>query len=156
MCIRDREHSHVSFWLKDSQLFPVLSTGQVLYNRPWSEGRIDKPILSHWRSKEGIIELSSELNKLNESVLSLISEITITPTIVDPYRLTLFMIDGFEVRTSIRNFAQNISLYPHYVEQAKADGKTEMILNLFDAKWSEEPVLNSASDAENEDTEREE
>jgi cell division protein FtsQ len=134
------EYPVVSYWLKDNELFPILSSGHVLLNRPWINKRVDRPILSGWPHKEGLVELSHELSKLSPAVRNTISEITLTPIVSDPYRLTLYMVDGNEVRTSIRKFAENMSWYPHFVKQVEAEGKKEAIFNLLDAKWFEDPT----------------
>jgi cell division protein FtsQ len=141
LAIEFTEHPVVAFWLKDNELYPVLSTGHILFARPWNDGRVQHPILSGWPTKEGVIELSAEINKLPTSVQRHISEITLTPIMSDPYRLSLYMTDGYEVRTSIRKFAENMSWYPHIVEQAKEDGADEVIINLLDAKWYEDPTI---------------
>jgi cell division protein FtsQ len=130
----------VAFWYKENELYPILSSGHVLLNRPWTTNRVERPIISNWPTKEGIIELSRELEKLPLSVAEKISEITMTPIISDPYRLTLYMVDGYEVRTSIRNFAENMSWYPYFVRQTVEEGKKEGIFYLLDGKWYEDPT----------------
>lgn len=135
-----KEFPVVSYWLQDNQLFPVLSSGQILLNRPWINKRVDRPILSGWTHKEGLPELSKELEKLPLSISGRISEITSTPLKSDPYRLILYMEDGNEVRTSIRKFAESMSWYPDLVEQAEMEGYKEKIFNLLDAKWIEDPT----------------
>lgn len=139
-----KEFKMVAFWLDDDDLYPVLSTGDILFHRPWNEFRIMQPIFTHWPHKEGLIELSSELEKLKVSVSQKISEISSTPTSTDPYRLTLYMDDGYEVRTSIRHFADNMNLYFKAVDQAQAEGRTEGILYLFDGDggWLSSPEPN--------------
>jgi cell division protein FtsQ len=139
--IKVTEFPIVSYWLEDNQLFPILSSGHILLNRPWLNKRVDRPILSEWAHKEGLVELSNELSKLPHSVQDRISEIMLTPVVSDPYRLTLYMVDGNEVRTSIRKFAENMAWYPSIVaEQAEAGGKQEGIYNLFEGKWYEDPT----------------
>lgn len=135
-----QEYPIVSFWLEDNQLYPVISSGYILMNRPWKLQRVNHPILNEWPNKDGLIELSRELNKLSLFVRSRISEIRLTPIVSDPYRLAVYMIDGYEVRTSIRNFAENMSWYPHYVELARLEGEEEGIFYLLDGKWYVNPT----------------
>lgn len=146
------EYPVVALWEEDQTLYPILSTGQILMHHPWKEKRVLNPILTDWQTKEGIIELSKELEKLPKPLTELISEIRLTPIVSDPYRLTLYMQDGFEVRTTIRKFAENLSWYPHYVEQVKADGMPIGIIYLLDAKWYVDPTLIPVPDEESEET----
>lgn len=138
--IKVKEFPITSYWLQDNQLFPVISSGEILLNRPWINNRVDRPILSNWKNKEGLPELSKELERLPLSISGRISEITSAPIISDPYRLILYMEDGYEVRTSIRNFAENMSFYPDFVEQVELEGNQEGIFNLLDGKWFEDPT----------------
>lgn len=135
------EYPVVAFWNEDHQFYPILTSGHILLNRPWPQQRIERPILSGWPHKEGLIELSAELGQLSPSVSRRISEIVLTPILSDPYRLTLYMIDGYEVRTSIRKFAENMSWYPEMVEQALGEGSEGGIFYLLDGKWYEDPHL---------------
>jgi cell division protein FtsQ len=159
--IQITEYPVVALWAEDQALYPILSTGQILMHHPWGNKRVLYPILTDWQTKEGIIELSQELERLPPALSDLISEIRLTPIFSDPYRLTLYMQDGFEVRTSIRKFAENLSWYPHYVEQVKADGMPVGIIYLLDAKWYVDPtqlpvtVEGSERDEEEQDTETE-
>jgi len=155
LTIEITEHPYTSFWLENDQLYPVLSTGHILLHRPWTNGRVDKPILSNWPNKEGLIELNAELSKLPTAVLVRISEITLTPIISDPYRLKVFMTDGFEVRTTIRKFAENLSYYPHYVEQLVTEGKKEGIIHLFEGKWYEQPSKEDGTEESNDEAKEE-
>jgi cell division protein FtsQ len=153
--IEIQEFPIVSYWLEDNQLYPILSSGQILLNRPWINKRVDRPILSGWKHKEGLPELSKELERLPLSISGRISEITSTPIPSDPYRLTLYMEDGNEVRTSIRKFAENMNWYPDLVEQAEMEGYQDKIFNLLDAKWFEDPtqIRKTLENKESEDME---
>ncbi|WP_202076993.1 cell division protein FtsQ/DivIB [Caldalkalibacillus salinus] len=135
------EHRHIAFWYQEQKLYPIIATGHILLQREWQEQRVQYPILSGWPNKEGVLELSQELNKLPATILETISEINLTPIVSDPYRLTLYMDDGNEVRTSIRKFAEHVSWYPSLVEQRRSEGlKSEGIYHLFDGKWYEDPA----------------
>src|SRR5690606_8369247 len=109
-------------------------SGHILMNRPWKE-QVNHPILSDWPTKDGLDELTNELGKLSLAVRNRMSEIKLTPIVSDPYRLVVYMMDGYEVRTSIRNFAENMAWYPHYVQLAQEEGELEGIFYLLDGKW---------------------
>lgn len=139
LLIEVKEHSVIAYWLDDNKFFPVLSSGHILKNREWSNRPVNQPIFNQWPHKEGVVELSNELSKLHSSITTKISEIVLYPTISDPYRLRIFMSDGYEVRSTIRNFSENMSWYPHFVQQLQAEEKTEGVINLFEGKWYEDP-----------------
>lgn len=128
------EYPIVSFWMEENQLFPIISNGYILMNRPWEE-RVHHPILHDWPTKDGLDELAKEMEKLPISVRNRMSEIRLTPIVSDPYRLVIYMMDGYEVRTSIRNFAENMAWYPHYVQLAQQEGEEGGIFYLLDGKW---------------------
>jgi cell division protein FtsQ len=133
-----KEHPITSFWIENNQLYPVLISGHIILHRPWNNGRVTQPVLTYWPSKDGLVELNRELDKLPQPVIDRISEITLTPIESDPYRLSLFMTDGFEVITSIRKFAENMVWYPQFVQQVQAEGKRDGTFFLLDGKWFEE------------------
>lgn len=136
--IEIEEYPHVAFWLEDNRIFPIIGSGYILFDREWLNKPITLPLIHRWQTKEGILELSSELAKLPRSILAMISEIQLTPTSTDPYRLTLFMEDGHEVYTTIRKFSEKISLYPSLLETITED-KQGGRFYLLDATWYEEP-----------------
>ncbi|EGL82176.1 Polypeptide-transport-associated domain protein FtsQ-type [Caldalkalibacillus thermarum TA2.A1] len=133
------EHDVVAFWSENGELFPVLSNGHIL-DKTWEGERVTNPILTDWPHQEGLVELSRELTKLSPVVTGQISEIVLTPTLSDPYRLTLYMVDGFEVRTSIRRFSEQMGWYPHIREELEESAQHEGIIYLLDGTWAERPV----------------
>jgi cell division protein FtsQ len=58
-----------------------------------------------------------ELAKLKGEVLSMISQIESVPSKADPYRIRLFMNDGFEIRAVIPSFAEKMNYYPSIIAQ---------------------------------------
>ncbi|MDQ0339224.1 cell division protein FtsQ [Caldalkalibacillus uzonensis] len=141
------EHPVVAFWLQDESLFPVLANGHIL-DKPWEGERIAQPILNGWPHQEGVTELSRELEKLSPAVTDLISEIVLTPAASDPYRLTLYMVDGYEVRTTIRQFSQQMSWYPHIREELREDNQHGGTIYLLDGTWAESPLSEEAGETE--------
>lgn len=128
----------VAYWMEDQAFFPVFSNGYIGEEEVKPE-YIAHPILNDWPHRDGVEELSKELEQLAPEVVGLISEIVLTPTTIDPFRLTLYMVDGFEVITSIRHFSENVIWYPHIRDQLLAEGKQESIIYLLEGKWAEEP-----------------
>lgn len=129
------EHRHVAFMLEpDNKIIPILENGMRLENRQWDDRVIDKPILRKWKDPALLSKLSEELIKLEPLVLHAISEIV--PAVAeDPQRLILYMKDGYEVHTSVRHFAKNMSWYPSFVANLKQEGKDKGKIMLLDGKW---------------------
>ncbi len=139
LLIKIKEYPVVAIWLKEGALYPVLSNG-VIDEKEYKKRMIQHPILNDWPHQDGIKELSRELALLSPSLTHLISEIVLSPSMSDPYRLTVYMVDGFEVVTSIRQFSQNMSWYPYIRDQLLAEGKNDSVIYLLDGKWAEQPV----------------
>jgi cell division protein FtsQ len=151
LLIRVQEYPVVALWSEEDGLFPVLSNGYILGEKV-KQGKIEHPILNGWPHRDGVKELSGELEKLSPSVTHLISEIVLTPSLSDPYRLTLYMVDGFEVITSIRKFSENMSWYPHIRDQLLAEGKNDSVIYLLEGKWVEQPVTEDQQPEEGDGT----
>lgn len=134
--IEVKEYKRVGFLLENSgKLVPFLANGKTLPDRADRLTMIDKPIIREFASKDLLTELAGELGKLEEGILDRISEIEHQPVESDPYRLRLFMKDGFEVRTSIRKFAENMSWYPTFVSNWEKEGTEKGIFMLLEGKW---------------------
>lgn len=139
----------VAYWMEDQSFFPVFSNGYI-GEEEVKPDHVAHPILNGWSRRDGVEELSKELEQLTPEVVSLISEIVLTPSSIDPHRLTMYMVDGFEVVTSIRHFSQNVNWYPHIRDQLLAEGKQESIIYLLDSKWAEEPGMKGTGEEEKE------
>lgn len=72
-------------------------------------------------------------SKLNPSVLGEISDITLTPTVYDKQRVTLFMRDGNEVRSVVYKLDKMLNWYPSIVKELPKD--TKGVLSLFEQPW---------------------
>ena len=66
-----------------------------------------------------------EVAELDEEVLTLISQINLTSTETDPFAITLFMNDGYEVRAEITSLAEKLKYYPAIVAQIESTGEYE-------------------------------
>ncbi len=129
------EYRHVAFYMEShTKIIPVLENGTRLENRVWDDRVIDKPILREWKDHALLTKLCEELMKVEPLVLHAISEIEPAP-VEDPQRLILYMKDGYEVHTSIRHFAKNMSWYPSFVANLKQEGKDKGMIMLLDGKW---------------------
>ncbi|WP_164984853.1 cell division protein FtsQ/DivIB [Ammoniphilus sp. CFH 90114] len=130
-----KEHRHVAFMMEhNNKIVPVLENGIRLENRLWNDRVIDKPILREWEDDALLPKLCEELMKLEPLVLHAISEIE-PARLEDPQRLVLYMKDGYEVHTSVRHFAKNMSWYPSFVANLKQEGKEKGMIMLLDGKW---------------------
>ncbi|QPC46259.1 cell division protein FtsQ/DivIB [Mangrovibacillus cuniculi] len=115
------EYRPVAFVMEESEFVPILETGQPLTKGSDAIQAIDAPLLSNFKDKAVREKLVEELSKLDSSVRSSISEITSTPRETDPYNITMFMNDGFEVRASILTFREKLNYYPTIVNQLNPD-----------------------------------
>jgi cell division protein FtsQ len=70
------------------------------------------PELNGWSQGDELQELAVELSKLPKSIFHSISEIDYTPSKDDPLLVTVFMNEGYEVKTTIRKFSNKMSNYP--------------------------------------------
>ncbi|GEN32735.1 MULTISPECIES: cell division protein FtsQ/DivIB [Aneurinibacillus] len=116
-------------------LYPVTNKGGILKQYPIGDGTVDKPIIRRWQTENLLPKFAAELDKLDPGIRQQISEIQHESDKNNPERLILFMKDGFEVHTTIQNFADNMAWYPSFVQSLKQEGKTEGIINLSEVKW---------------------
>ncbi|WPK12043.1 FtsQ-type POTRA domain-containing protein [Lysinibacillus louembei] len=112
--IQIEEWSKVAYIAKDSNFYPMLENGVIL---SWQDKLvpIDAPIFLEFDDEKVRKRLLKELAKLNKEVLAMISQIKATPTATDPYAITLFMNDGYEVRAEITTLASKLNHYPKIV-----------------------------------------
>lgn len=122
------EYGTVAYLLNsDLQLQPVLANGYVF------QGSVDEvihhPIITKWDDPNLLPNMCNELMKLNALVLGQISEIRHMPTENDPFKLVLYMRDGFEVQTSIIQFADHLKKYMYVVENLEEQVPGVIYLN---------------------------
>ncbi len=128
--IHIEEYRTVAYYYHDqSKLYPVMENGYVLEQE--IEELINHPILTEWEQRELLPNFCNELSQLNVIVLQQISEVRLVPSETDPYKLILYMRDGFEVQTSIIQFAKHLKNYHYVVENL--DGKEPGVISLSDA-----------------------
>ncbi|MEH7387552.1 FtsQ-type POTRA domain-containing protein [Bacillus sp. JJ1521] len=113
------ELKRVGYISGQNTFYPILENGEII-EKPHEYGSkaipVDAPILVDWEN-DALTLLAKELKKVQPSISKLISEIHHTPTEYDPLQMTLYMIDGYEVKATVRNFANNIMAYPTIISE---------------------------------------
>lgn len=131
-----KERPRVALWMNSQgALYPVTNKGGILKQYPSGDGSVDKPIIRRWEIDQLLPKFAAQLDKVDPGIRQQISEIRHEPAANNPERLVLFMKDGFEVHTTIHNFADNMAWYPSFVQSLQQEGKTEGIINLSEVKW---------------------
>lgn len=115
--ININEVERVGYVQNDGSYYPILATGNRLTSYKLKSPTGDAPILVGWDGQKYLEEMTQELKQLPESITQLISEIHWSPTDQNPYKIYLYMNDGYEVDASIRNFSQKMRTYPSIVSQ---------------------------------------
>lgn len=110
------EWQKVAYISKDGEFYPMLDNG-VVFNEPNAIVPIDAPIFLKFEDESLRKKLLKELAKLKPEVLSLISQINANPSEADPYSITLYMNDGYEVRADANTLAEKLNYYPSIVAQ---------------------------------------
>ncbi|KGX93260.1 cell division protein FtsQ [Pontibacillus halophilus JSM 076056 = DSM 19796] len=111
------EYNRVGYVKTEDAYYPILETGQELSDQEMSIPNGDAPLLIGWDKRTYLEELTKELVQLPASIANKISEIRWTPTESNPYKIHLYMSDGYEVDASIRNFSNKMRSYPSIVAQ---------------------------------------
>ncbi|GGM20615.1 cell division protein DivIB [Paraliobacillus quinghaiensis] len=119
--IKVEELDKVAYVKKEDGYYPLLENGEILESVDVSSLSSDAPILNNFTNNTYIIEIAKELYALPHAVSSLISEISWQPSDANPYKVWLFMNDGYEVESTIRNFATYLKSYPSIVSQLAKD-----------------------------------
>lgn len=97
------------------------------------------PILNHVEDSDVRKKLTSQLMKMDDEVLHLISEIIYTGSGDDQDTITVYMDDGFEVHAIIQTFAENMEYYPEITSQLDGleKGIIDMEVGTFFSPFSE-------------------
>lgn len=110
------EWQKVAYIAKNGDFYPMLENGYILEHVSKLEP-IDAPIFLQFEDEALRKRLLKELAGLESNILALISQINATPTKSDPYAVTLFMNDGYEVRAEITSLASKLNYYPSIIAQ---------------------------------------
>lgn len=117
------EYQRVGYLRNKGVYFPILENGNKLTSYELKAPKGDAPLLLGWEKQTYLEEMTKELRQLPKSVTQLISEVHWTPTEKNPYKIHLYMNDGYEVVASIRNFSNNMRTYPSIVSQLDKEEK---------------------------------
>ncbi|MED3762472.1 cell division protein FtsQ/DivIB [Ureibacillus terrenus] len=122
--IEVEEYRKVAYIFENNQFYPILENG-IIYKSSETIPPMDAPIFLDFQDEELREMVLKELAKLDEEVLALISQINLASTETDPYAITLYMNDGYEVRAEITSLAEKMKYYPAIVAQIESSGKKE-------------------------------
>jgi len=115
--IKVKEYRKVAYIFEDHRFYPILENGVVYKSSEKVDPTIDAPIFLNFDDEKLRKKVLKELAELDDEVLALISQINLNATESDPYSITLFMNDGFEVRAEINTLAEKMKYYPAIVAQ---------------------------------------
>ncbi len=110
--IQVKEYKRVAYIIDKATYIPISETGKVLKPVRATSLSSDAPLLISWENPEMIEEMTRELLNLPKSIANAISEIHHTPLKLEPSHITLFMNDGQEISTTIRDFSKSMIHYP--------------------------------------------
>lgn len=122
--IQVKEYRRVAYIFEDHQFHPILENG-VVYKASDEVPTIDAPIFLNFEDEKLRKMVLKELAELDDEVLALISQINLTATETDPYAITLFMNDGYEVRAEITSLSEKLKYYPAIIAQIENTAENE-------------------------------
>lgn len=106
------EYERVGYLFHNERYYPILETGRYLDALQRQAVPSDAPILIGFVQGETLAELAAELRKMPSHLIERISEIFHQPTNSDPLAIGLYMTDGVEVHTSVKDFSNKMAPYP--------------------------------------------
>lgn len=140
--IKIEEWQKVAYIAENNGFYPILENGVIFKESSTSEP-IDAPIFLAFDDNDKRQRLLKELADLDATVLAMISQINSTPSESDPFAITLFMNDGYEVRAEITSLSKKLNYYPSIIAQIEnaADyekGIIDIEVGTFYRSYSEE------------------
>ena len=117
MKISVTEHKKIAYLFKGKHFYPILENGKILANLELDEIPVFAPVLQDFKEGDVLKQLLKELSKLPEEVQNSISEIHYSPTKTDPYHITMYMNDGFEVSATSQSLSEKMTHYPSIISQ---------------------------------------
>ncbi|MHA6251379.1 cell division protein FtsQ/DivIB [Oceanobacillus sp. CAU 1775] len=139
----------VSFFEQGASYYPVLENGTVLTEAEFKEFNGQAPLMVGFTDTENLSIIASELNKLSDEILSLISEIHQLPEDNNQSTVMMYMNDGFVVKAATRNFSEGMSAYPSVV--AQLDPETNGMIHVGVGVYFEEFIEETEDDLETEE-----
>ncbi|MFQ3545838.1 FtsQ-type POTRA domain-containing protein [Halobacillus rhizosphaerae] len=146
-----KEAERIGYIQEEDKFQPILENGTKL-KASATIPTGDAPILYGFTKPTYLKEMSQELKKLPDSITSLISEVHWKPEEDNPYRIILYMNDGYEVVASIRNFSSKMPAYPSIVSQLTKENKG--IVHIDVGTYFEAYPKQSKEDKSNDEEER--
>lgn len=134
--IEVEEYKIVGYIQTEKKIRAVLESGQIIDSKANDYGAWQAPILNEFKEKDYVARLAKELNELPIYLFDSISEITWVPTKNNKNKIELYMNDGYIVKTTIRDFANNMKAYPSIVSQIEP-GK-EGVIHIGTGSYFEE------------------
>ena len=118
------EFEKVAYINKGEQYFPMLENGYI-YENVNEQQTIDAPVFTQFEDQQLRNRLLKEMAKIDASILALISQVNAVPTDSDPYAITLYMNDGYEIRADLTTLADKINYYPSIIAQIESAQQSE-------------------------------
>ncbi|MBK3494488.1 FtsQ-type POTRA domain-containing protein [Viridibacillus sp. YIM B01967] len=120
--IKVKEYDKKTFIKQGDRYNLVLQNG-VIYNLDELPREMNLPILVGFKEEDLLLKIIKQLDKVDEELMTLISQVNAIPTKSNPYAIRLFMNDGFEVRATITTLAEKLKYYPSIISQVKKGEK---------------------------------
>ena len=138
--------------------YPMLDNG-VVFNESNELVPIDAPIFLGFEDEALRKKILKQLAQLKPEVLSLISQMNANPTKADPYAITLYMNDGYEVRADVNTLAEKLNYYPSIVAQIEKEetfekGIVDIEVGSYYRPFSDEYSIKAAEDEESKEGEQ--
>ncbi|WP_421384470.1 cell division protein FtsQ/DivIB [Bacillus salacetis] len=121
--VKVEEFEKAAYLINENRFYPILENGDLLDSRELDDLPTDAPLLIGFKEDAILKEMVDELKNLPSEIKNSISEIVLSPKKTDPYHVSLFMNDGFEVSASIRTFSEKMVHYPSIVSQLDDSSK---------------------------------
>ncbi|PEY41384.1 cell division protein FtsQ [Bacillus cereus] len=120
--IHIEEYVTIGYINKGGKLQPLLENGKTLDVLPNGKLPVAAPIFEPFKEAK-MKELIEELEKLTPTILRSISEIHYAPKNSNEDHLTLYMNEGYEVSTTIQDFAKRMEAYPLIIKNIESGRK---------------------------------
>ena len=124
------EYKEVAYVNEKDTLHPVLENGKIL-NETSEVIEVDHPVLSGFTEGEGLDEVLTHFNEIDQPIRENIKEIKSTPVKRNKYLITFKMNDGNEIIASSKDYYTKINYYPKVVAEMKDKGVVDMEAGIF-------------------------
>jgi cell division protein FtsQ len=153
-----KEWQKVAYISKDGMFYPLLDNG-VVFDESSELVPIDAPIFLGFEDNALRKKILKQLTQLKPEVLSLISQMNASPSEADPYAITLYMNDGYEVRADANTLAEKLNYYPSIVAQIENEetfekGIVDIEVGSYYRPFSDEYSIKAAVDGESKEGEQ--